>query len=129
METIYELFEDENIFCTKYIYYIQYHITGLVQNVLQTIYFEKHIKDAAERINESIIKIFKKKHEVGIVEGDMVTEFRQLRRFPILLGMFTEKLTDMKFLADTFDKWIEIMNVQEEYDQLRMLLLILDEET
>ena len=46
----------------------------------------------------------------------MVTEFRQLRRFPILLGMFTEKLTDMKFLKDTFDKWIEIMNVQEEYD-------------
>ena len=59
----------------------------------------------------------------------MVTEFRQLRRFPILLGMFTEKLTDMKFLKDTFDKWIEIMNVQEEYDQLKTLLLILDEET
>ena len=74
------------------------------------------------------MKTFMKKYE-GQDLIEMQDQINTVRSFPTLKSLLTKKLTDKKFVNDTFDDWCEVMNNPDFNQQFRILSQSLTRET
>lgn len=74
------------------------------------------------------MKTFMKKYE-GQDLIEMQDQINTVRSFPTLKSLLTNKLTDKKFVNDTFDDWCEVMNNPDFNQQFRILSQSLTRET